>query len=188
MSDQIRPTRTDSNADPGERDWRRGVRPLGGDGVTLRELEPRDAASLLAMVGTEEVARFISPLPTTIEGFSRFIGWAERQRVAGNYICLAVVPNGYSTAVGLFQLRALEADFQTAEWGFALGSAFWGSGLFVRSAELVLAFAFDVVGIHRLEARAAVQNGRGNGALRKLGAAQEGFLRRSFLRQGHYHD
>jgi RimJ/RimL family protein N-acetyltransferase len=42
--------------------------------------------------------------------------------------------------------------------------------------------------VHRLEARAAVQNGRGNGALRKLGALQEGILRRSFLRNGQYLD
>ncbi|MDE3153994.1 MAG: GNAT family N-acetyltransferase, partial [Acidobacteriota bacterium] len=41
---------------------------------------------------------------------------------------------------------------------------------------------------HRLEARAAVRNGRGNGALRKLGAVQEGVLRRSFLRHGEYLD
>ena len=40
----------------------------------------------------------------------------------------------------------------------------------------------------RLEARAAIQNGRGNGALRKLGAVQEGILRKSFLRNGKYHD
>jgi RimJ/RimL family protein N-acetyltransferase len=33
-----------------------------------------------------------------------------------------------------------------------------------------------------------VQNGRGNGALRKVGAVQEGVLRRSFLRDGHYMD
>ena len=51
-----------------------------------------------------------------------------------------------------------------------------------RAPRLVLTFAFDVVGVHRLEARAAVQNGRGNGALRKIGAVQEGILRKSFLR------
>ena len=45
-------------------------------------------------------------------------------------------------------------------------------------------FAFDVIGVHRLEARAAVENGRGNGALRKIGAVQEGILRKSFLRNG----
>jgi RimJ/RimL family protein N-acetyltransferase len=42
--------------------------------------------------------------------------------------------------------------------------------------------------VHRLEARAAVQNGRGNGALRKLGAVHEGILRRSFLCNGEYLD
>ena len=49
-------------------------------------------------------------------------------------------------------------------------------------------FAFEVVGVHRLEARAAVKNGRGNGALRKIGAVQEGLLRKSFLRNGEYLD
>jgi RimJ/RimL family protein N-acetyltransferase len=52
----------------------------------------------------------------------------------------------------------------------------------------VLAFAFETVGVHRLEARSAVRNGRGNGALRKLGAVQEGLLRKSFLRNGEYLD
>ena len=41
---------------------------------------------------------------------------------------------------------------------------------------------------HRLEARAAILNGRGNGALRKIGAMQEGILRKSFLRNGEYLD
>ena len=55
--------------------------------------------------------------------------------------------------------------FATAEWGFALGSPFWGTGVFQDGAELVLEFAFETLGVHRLEARAAMQNGRGNGAL-----------------------
>ncbi|MBA3642310.1 MAG: GNAT family N-acetyltransferase, partial [Acidobacteria bacterium] len=59
---------------------------------------------------------------------------------------------------------------------------------FTAGAQLLLDFSFDVIGVHRLEARAAVQNGRGNGALRKIGALQEGILRRSFLRNGAYLD
>jgi RimJ/RimL family protein N-acetyltransferase len=43
--------------------------------------------------------------------------------------------------------------FSTAEWGFAVGSAFWGTGVFRESAELLLAFAFETIGVHRLEAR-----------------------------------
>ena len=169
-------------------DWKSGLPVLTGAGFTLRELRLEDAPSLLAMLTTEEVARFISPPPTTVQGFERFITWAHRERLAGNYACFAVVPQGMTTAVGIFQLRSLEPGFGTAEWGFALGSAFWGNGMFAQGANLVLDFAFDVVGANRLEARACVANGRGNGALRKVGAVQEGILRRSFLRNGQYHD
>ncbi len=169
-------------------DWKKAVPVLQGDGITLRELRVSDAASLLALLTTEEVTRFISPPPTTIEGFERFITWAQREREAGRYICLAVVPEGYDTAVGLFQVRQLDPTFGTAEWGFAIGFEFWGSGLFTAGAELVINFAFEVIGVHRLEARAAVENGRGNGALRKIGAVQEGVLRKSFLRNGRYMD
>jgi RimJ/RimL family protein N-acetyltransferase len=169
-------------------DWRSGLPLLTGSMVTLRELRMSDASSLLAMLSTEEVSRFISPPPTTVDGFERFIAWTHRQRVAGQYVCFGVVPHGSDVAIGLFQVQSLDAGFATAEWGFALGSAFWGTGAFADGARLVLDFAFETVGVHRLEARATLRNGRGNGALRKLGAVQEGVLRRSFLRNGEYLD
>ena len=169
-------------------EWRQSLPVLTGRGVTLRELRVSDAPVLLAMLSTEEVARFISPPPTSVEGFERFIAWTHVERAAGRYICFGIVPDGMDAAVGLFQVRQSVPDFESAEWGFALGSAYWGSGLFMAGAQLVLDFAFEVIGVHRLEARAAVQNGRGNGALRKIGALQEGILRRSFLRNGAHLD
>jgi ribosomal-protein-alanine N-acetyltransferase len=169
-------------------DWRQALPVLAGSMVTLRDLRLSDAPSLLAMLATEEVARFISPPPTTVEGFERFIAWTHRERAAGNYVCFGVVPHGMDTAVGIFQIRQLEPSFATAEWGFALGSAFWGTGVFRDAAKMVVDFAFEGVGVHRLEARAAIANGRGNGALRKIGAVQEGILRKSFLRNGVYLD
>jgi RimJ/RimL family protein N-acetyltransferase len=168
--------------------WKGGLPILTGSSFALRELRVEDAPSLLAMLTTEEVSRFISPPPTTVEGFERFIIWAQRERQAGNYACFAVVPRGMTTAVGIFQLRSLVGAFDTAEWGFAIGSQFWGTGIFAEGARMVVDFAVDVIGTHRLEARAAVANLRGNGALRKIGAVQEGVLRRSFVRNGVHHD
>jgi RimJ/RimL family protein N-acetyltransferase len=169
-------------------DWQRGLPTLRGSQVILRELRQSDASSLFALLTTAEVARFISPPPTAVEGFEKFISWTHRQRTLGCYACFAVTVRGYDTAIGIFQVRATAADFETAEWGFAIGSAFWGSGVFRQGAELVLQFVFDTLGVHRLEARAAVLNGRGNGALQKVGCVQECVLRRSFLRDGRYLD
>ena len=171
-----------------ESNWRQALPVLTASSVTLRELRASDAPSLLAMLATDEVARFISPPPTTVEGFERFIAWTHREREAGNYICFGIVPEGTEHAIGIFQVRQLEPGFGTAEWGFAMGSAFWGTGIFVEGARLVVDFAFETVGVHRLEARAAVKNGRGNAALSKVGAVREGILRRSFLRNGEYLD
>ena len=169
-------------------DWRKGLPVLTNEQVVLRELRASDALSLFAMLTTEEVSRFISPPPTTVEGFERFIAWTLRQRAAGTYVCFAVTLKGFDTAIGIFQMRETEPGFGTAEWGFAVGSEFWGTGVFQQGAALLLDFAFDTVGVHRLEARAAVKNGRGNGALRKMGAVQEGVLRKSFQKNGEYLD
>jgi ribosomal-protein-alanine N-acetyltransferase len=170
-------------------DWQQGLLPvLSGQVVTLRQLRPSDAPSLLALLTTEEVSRFISPPPTTLEGMQKFIEWTHVRQSEGRYACFAVVPQGTDTAVGIFQVRALDDDFETAEWGFALGSPYWGRGLFADGAEQMLRFVFETIGVRRLEARSSVENGRGNGALRKVGAVCEATLRQSFLKDGRYHD
>ena len=169
-------------------DWQDALPVLMGDTVVLREMRASDAPSLFALLTTEEVARFISTPPSSVEGFEKFIAWASRQRAAGAYVCFSVTLAGSDTAIGIFQIRAADPGFDTAEWGFAIGSPFWGTGVFEDGAKLVLEFAFETIGVHRLEARAALRNGRGNGALRKMGAVQEGILRKSFLRNGEYLD
>jgi len=173
---------------PVQGNWRTGLPNLTGLAVSLRELRREDAASLLTMLSTPEVSRFLVPQPTTVEGFERFIESALKEREAGRGACFAIVPRGLEAAVGRIQVRSLEPGFGTAEWNVAMGSPFWGTGAFVESAGLAIDFTVDVVGAGRLEARVCVANGRGNGALRKIGAVQEGVLRRSFLRDGVYHD
>ena len=52
--------------------WRARLPELRGTGVTLRELRASDAASLHARLTTEQVARFISPPPRSVEAFADF--------------------------------------------------------------------------------------------------------------------
>ena len=160
--------------------WCHELPSLFGVRASLREPTLADAPALVTHLTSLEVQRFIAPPPSTVEAFENFIMWAQCERTRGRYACYAVVPHGMNEPIGVFQLRQLEGGFHTAEWGFALGAAFWGSGYFTDAARLVIDFAVDVVGVRRLEARSAVDNGRGNGALRKIGAVREGVLRRAF--------
>ena len=152
--------------------------------MTLREVRIEDAAALRTVLCADDVAQFIEPPPATVHAFERYIRWALEQRAEGLSITFALLTQGSTAPVGLFHLRAMEPGFGVADWQFAIGSAFWGQGLFFTAGPLLLQFAFETIGVRRVEARAAVRNGRGNGALRKLGAVQEALLRQSLVRDG----
>jgi N-acetyltransferase len=159
--------------------WRDAAPVLTGEHCALRELQVADAPLLVPVLTDPEVMRFMSPPPATVERFAWFIEWSRREREAGRYLAFALVPHAQAAPVGVLQLRQLEPEFRTAEWGVAMAPQYWGAGLFLDAARLLLDFAFNELGVHRLEARAALANGRSQAAMRKLGAVQEGVLRRS---------
>ncbi len=165
-------------------DWRRHPPVLTGRGVQLRALQMADAHALLATLTSEAVTRFISTPPHTLEEVEQFIAWTERQRICGTHIVFGVALHGHGSPIGLFQVRRLDRKFELAEWGFVVGAPYWGSGVFEDAASRTLEFVFSALPVRRLEARAAVQNVRGHGALVKMGAVQEAVLRGSLRRNG----
>jgi RimJ/RimL family protein N-acetyltransferase len=167
-------------------DWRSGLPTLTGKLVTLREVTSKDAWTLFEFLTDPAVTTHISPPPPTLDAFGGFILWAQRQRSEGKSVCFGIVPHGLQRAVGIIQLRSLETAFLAADWGFAIGAAFWATGAFAEAAELAVQFAFETLGVNRLEARAAKENGRGNGALQRMGAAAEAELMKSFKRPEGY--
>ena len=165
-------------------DWRSGLPELRGSRVTLRELRSSDALSLLQNFANDKVTRFLAQPPPTLEAYERFVLWTHRKRANSSLLCFGVVPDSENAAVGLFQVWPYDRDFEIAEMGFVLGPPFWGTGVFLDGGRVFLEFVFETLGVHRLEARAAVKNGRGIGALLKVGAVQECVLRKAFARNG----
>ena len=142
--------------------------------VTLRELTAADAPSLLEHLANPGVLAHVAPGPQSVTAFQDFIRWTRLQRAHGRRICYGIVPPGGRHPVGIIQLWPVESGFSIAEWGFAMGRGYWGTGLFMAAATLLLRFVFETMAVTRLEARAEVHNERGNGVLRKIGATREG--------------
>ena len=160
-------------------DWWQQVPVLSGPSIRIREVEAADAAALLELFSDRRVNQYLYTPPSTLTEFEGFIEWARRKRESASCVCFVVVPHGLQQPIGLFQLRALDAEFQNAEWGFAMAPSFWSTGLFEEAATLVAEFGF-AIGVRRIEARAVVENGRANRALEKLGAKGEALLRKAF--------
>lgn len=167
--------------------WRKTPPALVGDSVVLSEAAARDAAGLLEVLSAEEVVQYFTPPPSTLAAVRRYITWARSERRRrGTYMCLIVRRGG--AVAGFFQLYRTTSGWRTAELGFGLQPRYWGTGLFRESAGLVFRFAFETLGLHRLEARIVSENHRANAAMRKLGATAEGVLRESFGKDGRYFD
>jgi RimJ/RimL family protein N-acetyltransferase len=160
------------------RNWRALPPVIRGTGVVLREVQIEDAPALLTALAPSDLTRVVAQVSNAMEVAHR-IEAARLERSEGRGLCLAVVTEGSVAPAGVFRLRETEPGFGAAQWDFALAREYWGQGLFFRVAPLVVDFVFDVLGAHRLEARASLSNARCHGALRKLGALQEAVLRQS---------
>ena len=169
-------------------DWQAALPTLTSRTVTLREVTAHDVSALVDLLSIADACRFGLDYPVTELAVHQFIERAQRERAAGLAFTYGVLVNAGRTFGGALQGRRLDPAFEAAEWEGTLAPSARGTGAFLEAARLVGSFAFRSLGTHRLEARVLLHNGRANSALRKLGAVQEGILRRSARRAGEYVD
>jgi N-acetyltransferase len=168
--------------------WRSELPTLTGRSVTLREVAPADLGPLVDLLSIGDATRFGIDGPVSDVSVQDLIDRAARDRAAGLSFTYAITLNATRAVVGIVQVRQLDPAFEAAEWELTVAPSSRGTGVFLEAARLAGSFTFGTIGTHRLEARVLLQNGRANGALRKLGAVQEGILRRSLRRRGEYFD
>jgi N-acetyltransferase len=168
--------------------WRSELPILVGALVILREPTASDLGYLVDLLSLADATKFGFEPPITEEKARELVERAQGERAAGLALTYLVVSSATRSPVGLFRVRQLDPTFEGAEWECTISPSARGSGVFLESARLVGSFLFDAVGVYRLEARVPLQNGRAHGALRKLGAVQEGILRRSIRHGGEYLD
>lgn len=167
--------------------WRAELPTLTGSRVVLREPSSADVRPLADVLCAPDASRFGLDSHDTA-AVQALIDRALRDRSNGTAFTYAVVSSSSQAIVGLLQVRQLDPVFEAAEWECTIAPAARGTGVFVEAMRLAVSFAFASVGAHRLETRVPLQNGRASGALRKLGAVQEGILRKSLRSGGDYID
>ena len=168
--------------------WRVELPLLTARLVTLREPVTQDLGPLVNLLSLGDATRFGTEDETTEISVQKMIERAARDRTTGQAFTYAVTTGTARPPVGLIQVRRMDPGFESAEWECTLAPAARGTGVFLEAIRLVGSFAFGQVGVRRLESRVLVKNGRANTALRKLGAVEEGILRRSARLNGEYVD
>ena len=175
---------------PGDRRQRlaHGLPTLTAGDVSLRELRASDAPALFAALTSEQVSRFISPPPASVEGFERFIAWTIRQRQSGQYVCFAVVTAGLGHRDRHLPGPLARTGVRDGGVGLRAGVGVLGHRHLRRRREADCRLRV------RSARRAPARSARGaeerprQRRAAETGAVQEGVLRRSFVRNGEYMD
>jgi RimJ/RimL family protein N-acetyltransferase len=135
---------------------------------------------LLEALESSDIEVAFEPAPSTPDELRRYISWVRLQRTKGRAAGFAIVPQGVGQAAGLLQVGRADFAGAVAEWGIVLGRSHRGTGAASEAARLMAGFAFETLGVHRLETRASGISPGSIALLRKLGAVREAHLRQSF--------
>ncbi|CAL9317080.1 GNAT family protein [Streptomyces sp. NPDC030392] len=164
--------------------------PLGDDGAALRPLEPCHAQEFLAHIdrGRAFIGRF-NGLPDVVTDLasSRAFLQAYADKAASDTGRIAGIHLD-GTLVGAVIFRTMDVARGTAEAGCWLEPAGVGRGLVTRAARVIIDWAVEERGIHRVEWVVSSGNAPSIAVARRLGMTREAVLRESHPYRGERHD
>lgn len=161
-----------------------------GDGAELCPLEPWQTEEYLAHIdrGREYIGQYIA-LPdvcTDLDSARGFLqSYADRQAADSGRIH-GIRLDG--TLVGGVLFPRFDAVTGVCEAGCWLEPAGTGRGLVTRAAGVLIDWAVETRGMHRVEWQAASANTASIGVAQRLGMHHEGTLRESYSHRGTRHD
>ncbi|MEE1814381.1 GNAT family N-acetyltransferase [Streptomyces sp. NPDC004288] len=159
---------------------------LGDDGAELRPLEPWQAEELLAHMdrGREFIGQHIA-LPDFVSDLASarayLRSYAEKAADDAGRL-YGIWSEG--TLVGGVLFRTFDVANGTAEAGCWLEPSAAGKGLITRACRVIIDWAIEERGIHRVEWYASTKNLASVAVARRLGMTKEGVVRENYLYRG----
>jgi RimJ/RimL family protein N-acetyltransferase len=163
---------------------------LGEDGAELRPLEPWHAEEFLTHVdrGREHIGQYIklADVVTDLTSSRSFLqGYADKAATDAGRI-YGIWTDG--KLVGGVLFKTMDIGQGTAEAGCWLEPSAVGKGLVTRAARVIIDWAIEERGIHRVEWLVSAANEASIAVARRLGMTKDGVLRESYPHRGKRYD
>lgn len=153
--------------------------------LVLRPLTHADVPALFGIFSDPAVVRYWSRPPMTDRMQARRLVTDVRAGYRkGNLLQLGITLHDAGTLIGTCTLFAISAQNRRAELGYALGHAYWGQGYMHEALVRLVRYAFDELGLHRLEADIDPDNAASARTLGRLGFCREGLMRERWIVAG----
>jgi RimJ/RimL family protein N-acetyltransferase len=161
---------------------------LEGRLVVLRRHRPENLAAVVRWYRDPELARLTryQTRPMSVDEIEQFF---RVRLLASDALAYAIHERATDRFVGITTFSSLDPDNGSALFHITIGERdAWGQGLGTETAELMLAHAFERVGLHRVGLSVFSFNTRAVRSYEKVGFRLEGRLRDAIWRDGRYWD
>ena len=160
------------------------------DDTELRLLENRHAEELFALTDQNR------------EHLRRWLPWLDNNRSLEDtraFITRSLIQyannRGFPTGIWFKGALAGVIGYNTIDWsdrmasiGYWIGASFQGQGLVTRGCRALIDYAFNGLGLNRVEIRCATGNKRSQAIPERLGFTQEGIVRQAEWLYDHFVD
>ena len=157
--------------------------------LALRPFVVADAPDVQRLAGAREIAEgtLTIPHPYPAGGAAMWIGTHAEGWASGARANFAIVERASGKFVGAIGV-VITPEHSHAELGYWIGVESWGHGFATEAARAIVAFAFDTLGLHRVEARHFIRNPASGRVMQKIGMRHEGVNREAVRRFDRFED
>ena len=153
--------------------------------LLLRAMRPDDSSDMFAYARDPAVTRYLTWAPHPDETYTRrYLTYIAGRYRAGEFYDWALILKAENKMIGTCGFTRIDLTARRGEAGYVLNRAYWGRGLAPEALGRVMAFAFDVLGLDRLESRYMQDNTASRRVMEKAGMTFEGFLPEPMIVRG----
>ena len=158
---------------------------INGDQVTLAPPPPGFAGRLREWYADPAVTRYLNlRFPPTLEAME---DWLRKLAASNSNVVWAICDEEHP--IGMVLVKDIDYRRRQASLGISIGeTAAWGTGLGSAATTLATRFAFEELGLEKVQASAFADNLASRRMLEKVGYRQYGLARHDDYRHGRWHD
>lgn len=157
--------------------------------LVLREVNIGDAAEIFFLRSNEQVLQYLDKQPaTSVEEAAAFIQRIREDQAKTAGILWGITVKNSPEIIGTAGFWQMQKEHYRAEIGYALHPGFQGRGIMNEALKAVLAYGFETMKLHSVEANINPANSASRKLLEKNGFIKEAYFKENYFFNGRFID